>query len=750
MSMGAKFRWPLRGLLVVLVMAAASFMLRAVRAGSETDTAKVARHAYSEKVAATYNNRFGTGHFLPSYATTEDGEFMDPKSFPTAQYCGHCHQEAYAQWRQSAHSNSNRPPWYLRNVGLLDTGKGIEYSRHCEGCHDPVALFAGALTEHGPGRKSYDDDGITCSTCHSIQKVTTRGTGSYVMGIPAVLVDENGQPITRPVSDAEILAHLDRHSQAVMKGFYHTSEFCAACHEAALPRSLNDYKWQRAISLYDEWQASSYAKQSPLPFYVKDSVSTCQTCHMPREVLETKDQGAKEGKLASHRWLGANMVIPEYYGFDEQSRRTKEFLQNGVFNVDLFALEHGDGGDGGAEKVSAPLGVVDFQVAPGEKVTADVVIQNKGIAHSHVPEQRDMYESWVDFTIKDGNGKVLSESGFLKPNGDLDPDAHSFMNRLISKKGELNALHQVWDTRVVAYNNTIQSGRSQVVRYSFRMPSGATDAVTLTATVKYRRFDQHFIDFGMAKHYVEPVVAMASASRVIHVGENAPTPPAEGENKEWMRWNNYGIGLLDAQQYAASYDAFRHVAKLRPDYADAYTNMAIVDIQWERYQDARPNLEKALELSPQNARALYYRALVERNEGNLKGTIADLEEVEKQFPLSRDAHRELGFTFYQLHRYPEALKEYEALQENAPDDLAAHYNLAILYRRLGMKEKAVREAKIFADQKDDPTANTYALEFLRKHPELANESVPWHTHEMAMPTTTAAASAVQGSGAGAR
>jgi tetratricopeptide (TPR) repeat protein len=440
------------------------------------------------------------------------------------------------------------------------------------------------------------------------------------------------------------------------------------------------------------------------------------------------------------------MVIPEYYGFEEQSRLTREFLQNNVFNVDLFALEHSDGGDGTAEKVSAPLGLVDFQVAPGEKVTADVVIQNKGIGHSHVPEQRDMYESWVDFTIRDSSGKVLAESGFLKPDGELDPKAHSFMNRLINEKGTLNGLHQVWDTRVVAYNNTIQSGRAQVVRYSFRMPSGATDAVTLTATVKYRRFDQHFMDFGMAKHYIEPVVAMASASRVIRVGENAPTPPAEGENPEWMRWNNYGIALLDAQQYAASYDAFRHVAKMRPDYADAYTNMAIVDISWERYEDARPNLEKALELSPENARALYYRALVERNKGELDRTIADLKEVQKEFPLSRDAHRELGFTFYQLHRYPEALKEYEALQGIAPDDLAAHYNLAILYRRLGVKDKAMHEAKMFADQKDDPTANTYALEFLRKHTELANESVPWHTHELQIPLTVAAS----GSGAQAR
>jgi hypothetical protein len=45
-----------------------------------------------------------------------------------------------------------------------------------------------------------------------------------------------------------------------------------------------------------------------------------------------------------------------------------------------------------------------------------------------------------------------------------------------------------------------------------------------------------------------------------------------------------------------------------------------------------------------------------------------------------------------------------------------------------MKEDAAREAAEFADQKDDPTANVYALEYLREHPEVTSESVPWHIH----------------------
>ena len=723
-------------LLAVSVLGVFAAIPLAVRASSEYKAAtqyddEAARHAYSEGVAAKYNFRYGKDKpFLPSNAQTDNGEFINPKSFPTAEYCGHCHQETHQQWRESVHSNSNRVPYYLRNVGLLNAEKGIEFSRHCEGCHDPIALVSGQLTQAGPKKRPYDQDGVTCMVCHSIQKVDTRGTGSYVMGVPAVMVDEHDQPILRPVTDAEILTHLDRHSKAVMKDLYRTSEFCSACHKAALPKTLNDYKWQRAISLYDEWQASSFAKQSPLPFYKKDTVSTCQTCHMQREPLKTVDYGAKKGQLASHRWLGANTVIPKIYGFDEQATRIVEFLRNGVFNVDIFALEIGSGGDSNSARLIAPLGLTGYTLTPGEKVTADVVIQNKGIAHSHVPEQRDMYESWVKFTVKDATGKVLNESGFIKPDGELDERAHSFTSRLINKDGGLNDLHQVWNNRVVAYNNTIQSGRSQLVRYQFTVPTTAQGAVTVKASVQYRRFDQHFMDFGMGKHYDMPIVEIAGQTRMLSIGENKPTAPGPGENQEWMRWNNYGVALLDAQQYAASVDAFQHVAKMRPDYADAYTNIAISMIQWEKYGEARPNLAKSLALAPGNARALYYLALVERNEGDVDKAIADLQKVSADFPLSRDAHRELGFSYYQQHKYELARAEYEKVQGIDPDDLAAHYNLSILYRRLGMKKKAAWEAAMFADQKDDPAASTYALEFLRKHTEIANESVVWHAHDL--------------------
>jgi tetratricopeptide (TPR) repeat protein len=701
---------------------------------------------FHDSVSTRYNFAFGKeSPFLPSNAMSANGQFLSPKSFYTAQYCGHCHQEAYHQWRQSVHSNSFRAPWYLKNVNMLIDEKGVQFSRHCEGCHNPVALLSGDLSQGMPKKRPFEDEGITCSTCHSIQSTDATGTGSYVMGIPAVLVDEKGAPVTRPVSDSEILAHLDLHSKAVMRPLYKTAEFCAACHKATITRSLDDYKWLRAFTVYDEWQGASFTKQSPLPFYRKDKAFTCQTCHMPRETLPagSQDPGAKDGALVSHRWLGGNTLNPVYFKYDEQAEKLAKFLREGaqgtgVLNVDIFGLEKEAEGSAARSALIAPLGLTPFSLAAGETLIADVVIQNKGIAHSLIPEQRDFYEAWVDFTVKDAAGKTLAESGFIQPDGHLDPSAHSFTNRLINIKGELNGLHEIWHNRVQAYNNTIQSGRSQLVRYRFRLPKDISGKFSLTATVRYRRFNQRFVDFAMdqptGKHYPETIVDIASDTRTLNIGTNAPSGEESSEHspgaQPWMRWNNYGIGLLDALQYEASVQAFQRVATLRPDYADAYTNMAIVEISWERYDDAKPHLAKALALLPGDPRALYYRALVERNAGQVNEAIEDLKAMLEKYPLAKDGLRELGFSYYQQHDYPKARDMYERLQAIDPDDLAAHYQLAILYRRLGDKQKAAIESAKFADQKDDPTASTYALEFLRKHPEVASESVTWHTHDL--------------------
>ncbi len=102
----------LKVMLTLGILCLVAVVPAAVKATSEADEAAAARAAYHEKTAAKYNFRFGKElPFLPSNATTDNGQFISPKSFPTAEYCGHCHKESHAQWRESAHSNANRVPY---------------------------------------------------------------------------------------------------------------------------------------------------------------------------------------------------------------------------------------------------------------------------------------------------------------------------------------------------------------------------------------------------------------------------------------------------------------------------------------------------------------------------------------------------------------------------------------------------------------------------------------------------------------
>jgi tetratricopeptide (TPR) repeat protein len=287
----------------------------------------------------------------------------------------------------------------------------------------------------------------------------------------------------------------------------------------------------------------------------------------------------------------------------------------------------------------------------------------------------------------------------------------------------------VWTIHSVAYDNTIPAGRSVLVRYEFKVPEYVKDAVTVTAKVNYRHLRQSYLNNVMGPDHPDyPIVELAAKTRVLKIGENQPTPAEPTDNADWMRWNNLGIGYLDQLQYSDAIHAFGEVVKLRPDYVDGYTNLGLTNLEWEKYADARVGLDKALSLKPDNARALYYMALIERRAANADVEVADLKKVVDMYPQSRDARRELGISYYQQDKNKLALEQFEALEAIDSDDLAAHYNLAILYRRLGMKEKSRQESVMFTTKKQDPGAPTYSLDFLRNHPEISTESVPWHMH----------------------
>jgi Tfp pilus assembly protein PilF len=707
-----------------------SFRVHARAGDGEGDEKAQPQAEYAQLVAKTYDYRFGQNPFAPSNASSATGTFIPASKFISAARCATCHGDTHAQWRQSAHGNAFREPFYQKNVKDIISQKNIAHTRHCESCHNPAALFSGALTDKPSFKKRpFDDEGVSCIACHSIQDVNRRGIGGYVMGEPALLVKADGTRLLEDVTDQQILDNVDDHRRAMMRPVLKSPEFCGACHKSQVPKELNDYKFLRAFAVADELQMSSFSKESPHPFYVRDKES-CNSCHMKPEAAPLFDVAAEGGTVKSHRWAAANTAIPAFYKFGEQLDAVTKFLEGDVMGIDIFALHRQK--QGGGEELIAPLNRSNFKIERGDTLTADVVITNKNLGHSFPPELRDFYEAHVEFTVSDAaTGHALFHSGYIKPDGFLDESAHNYKTYLVMPDGTFNDKHFIWKTRIVAQNNQVGSGRSDVARYRFQVPKDLTEAVKITARLRYRRFTKIFSDYVLGKSVDFPIVTMATAEYTLKIGDNQGVAPVKGVMPDWRRWNNYGIALFDNRQFAQAAAVFARVAELDDAYrAMALTNRALALIEIDRWDDASKLVDAALEVNPNLYRALFQRARIRRQRGQLTEAEADIRRVLEAFPRDRLSLQQLGELSKIKRDFDTARDCYERILKIDPEDSGSHYNLMLVYRKLGMNEQARAEAKIFQDLKDDPGALPVASEFLRRHPEMKGESVPFHVHDL--------------------
>jgi Tfp pilus assembly protein PilF len=698
--------------------------------GQYVKSSKMTAEEYNKWISETYDYRFGKDKpFAPSNATTSDGKFIKGEDFISSARCATCHTDTHPQWRESAHANAFREPFYQKNVTDLITQRDIAYTRHCESCHNPAALFSGALTDKPQFKnRPFDEEGVSCMACHTIDSVSGKGVGGYTMGQPALLIKEDGTHLL-DVTDQQILDDVPSHKRAMARDVLKKSEFCGACHKSQVPQELNDYKFLRAFAVADELQMSSFSKESPHPFYVRDK-SSCNTCHMPNEPTKYFDAAAKDGTIASHRWASANTAIPAVYGYKDQLKAVEDFLKDDKLGIDIFALTRKPA-TAKKEDFIAPLNRSAFKIDAGDTLTADVVITNKNIGHSFPPELRDFYEAYVEFNVTDDKGNTLFKSGYIKPDGYLDEYAHNYKTYLVKPDGSANELHHIWQTRVIPQNLAIPSGRSDVARYRFVVPQNLSGKVKLTAQLKYRRFTRIFSDYSLGKPTDLPIVTMATSEKVLNIGDNVADQPNPKAMPDWRRWNNYGIALLDQRQFAASADAFGHVIELDEKYrAFALTNRALALMEIDRWDEAKVLIGKALELDPNNLRAVFQRGRINRVESRLAEAEADFKRVNEGYPRDRLTLQQLGELAKIKRDYPAAKNYYGQVLAIDPEDSGAHYNMMLVYRKLGMKDDAAREEKIFADLKDDPRTTALAAEFLQNNPAVGRRSLPYYVNEL--------------------
>lgn len=191
----------------------------------------------------------------------------------SAETCGACHTEIYAEWQTSVHAQAWVDPQYQAEIGK----SGNRWL--CLNCHTPLLTqqdqWPSGLVDGDVDQPivapnpDFDaelrDEGITCASCH-VREGAIAGPGL------------GGEAPHKVVVDPDL----------------RSGAFCQRCHDVTAM-----YEGKSFICTFqtgDEWRAGPY----------DDEGTTCVTCHMPTTERPAA-VGGPERTVARHWWRGAGI-----------------------------------------------------------------------------------------------------------------------------------------------------------------------------------------------------------------------------------------------------------------------------------------------------------------------------------------------------------------------------------------------------------------------------------------------------------
>jgi uncharacterized membrane protein len=471
-----------------------------------------------------YRYPYGEHPFRPSQTETASGSFVHPKKIGNSADCASCHREIAEQWRSSIHGRAADDPTYVTNVSLLADDKGIEATRYCEGCHAPVALLTGDLTEGGQhggiDGTLANREGVSCVSCHRTTEVVhLDGVASYLF-TPAkgYLFEYSDNKVLGAINNYLTRVSSSLHKSEMSSAVLAQPTQCATCHAQFMDKSMNNWGWVKMQDEYSAWLKSPYSQQHQQQF-AEGKMVRCQDCHMP--LVAAKDPSANsEGKVRSHRFLGANTMAPYIRGDTEHLELTKQFLQSNKMRI---SIEKPHRTDAIQSRLTLEESLRGHRETPhykylGETVALNVVVSNVGVGHDFPGGTTDINEAWVELKIKDATGQLVYASGTLDEEGYLDQSSHIYQSIPVDKNGNHVWKHDLFNRIGETYKNVVKAGESDIVQYNFEVPKWAKGPLVATVTLKYRKLNTRYAKWALKDQYRPlPIVDMAHHSLLIDI-----------------------------------------------------------------------------------------------------------------------------------------------------------------------------------------------------------------------------------------
>jgi tetratricopeptide (TPR) repeat protein len=421
-------------------------------------------------------------------------------------------------------------------------------------------------------------------------------------------------------------------------------------------------------------------------------------------------------------------------------------------------------------QVAAPLDVAQPKLTSGSTVRVDVVVRTLKIGHTFPAGTADAFDIWLELEATDATGRVIFWSGRVEDGGrgPVEPGAHFYKAYQLDGDGNEINKRNAWQARSVLYVHAIPPGAADTVHYLLKIPKDAKGPIHLTAKLNHRKFSWYYTQWAYAgkpkpgqeskidlshnaAEYsfdknniptdvsgeikgevpVTPITVLARAESTIQLTHNPSETKwrqvANPQTRE--RWNDWGIGLLLQGDVRGAEFAFTKVTEAEPGYADGWLNVARALIQEGETQRAKPFIQKSLEVNPNLGRTYYFRALIEKADGDYDAALKDLAIVDAKYPRDRVVWNQVARIEFLKRNYGASINALKKVAAIDPEDLQMHYTAMLAYRGIGDFATAAREQKLFERFKADESAQAITAKPRLLRPEDNNERQAIHDHE---------------------
>jgi tetratricopeptide (TPR) repeat protein len=448
-------------------------------------------------------------------------------------------------------------------------------------------------------------------------------------------------------------------------------------------------------------------------------------------------------------------------------RRSDAVQANSTFAVGEEAEQTGAAVIRDVGKVAAPLDRSGASLEPGSTVRVDVVVRTRKIGHFFPGGTVDAFDTWLELQAADADGSVIFWSGNVTDGGKgpVEPGAHFYRSYQLDAEGNPIDKRNAWQARSLLYVRLIPPGAADVAHYLVTVPKSARGPIQFTAKLNYRKFSYYYTHFayagqpkpgqnpallardhnGLEYEFQKipanvsgkirdripdlPIVTLAQAKAALPIG--AASWPSTVRKQDRERWNDWGIGLLLQGDLKGAEYAFKRVTEAEPAYADGWLNVARALIQEGETEAAKPYIAKALDIAPELGRTWFFKAAIQKADGDYDGALQSLERVRTQYPRDRVALNQMARILFLKRQYAAAVTVLQQVNDVDPEDVQMHYTWMLCARGLGDTNAAGREEQLFRRFKAEESSQAITARRRALSPEDNNERQTIHDHESA-------------------